>query len=164
MTAPRRHWFRFSLRTLFVAVTALAGWLGYELHWIRERHEVRRVLESRGGGLQSGDEYKAAVDEWQRFVPETEKIRSEIPWVRRILGDVPVVIINAPIDRLSEQELSRIRRAFPEAFVALMVAATYPPLPEVAEEPDWRDEVEEALRKPLDSHDQELPATPVVQP
>ena len=31
---------RFSLRTLFVLVTALACWLGCEFNWIRERHEV----------------------------------------------------------------------------------------------------------------------------
>jgi len=28
MTAPKRRWFSFSLRTLFVVVTAFAVWLG----------------------------------------------------------------------------------------------------------------------------------------
>ncbi len=40
MTAPRR-WFRFILRALFVVVTVvgmLAGWVVYQLNWIRERH------------------------------------------------------------------------------------------------------------------------------
>ena len=43
MTAPRR-WFRFSLRTLFVVVTiacVFAGWIAYQLDWIRERHDGR---------------------------------------------------------------------------------------------------------------------------
>ncbi len=38
-----RRWFRFSLRTLFVAMTllaCLACWLGYELNWIRQRQEA----------------------------------------------------------------------------------------------------------------------------
>jgi hypothetical protein len=29
MTPPRRRWFRFSLRTLFVVVTLLGIWLGF---------------------------------------------------------------------------------------------------------------------------------------
>jgi hypothetical protein len=35
--APRRRWFRFSLRTMFVVVTLVGCWLGYELHWLRQR-------------------------------------------------------------------------------------------------------------------------------
>ncbi len=38
--APKRRWFRFSLRTLFVVVTVFGIWLGYELNWIRERHAI----------------------------------------------------------------------------------------------------------------------------
>jgi hypothetical protein len=36
---PRRR-FRFSLRTMFVLVTALCVWLGYQLNWIRQRRNV----------------------------------------------------------------------------------------------------------------------------
>ena len=39
-TTPRRRWFRFSLRTLFVVVTVFAAWLGWELNWIRERRLI----------------------------------------------------------------------------------------------------------------------------
>jgi len=39
-TAPNRRRFRWSLRTIFVVVTALGCWLGYEVNWIRERHVV----------------------------------------------------------------------------------------------------------------------------
>ena len=41
---PRRRWFRFGLRTLFVAATAVACWLGYQLNWIRQRHDALRAL------------------------------------------------------------------------------------------------------------------------
>jgi hypothetical protein len=37
--APKRRWPRFSLRTLFVVVTVLGCWLGYQLNWIRQRHD-----------------------------------------------------------------------------------------------------------------------------
>jgi hypothetical protein len=39
---PRRRWFQFKLRTLFVAMTVLRialGWVAYSLSWIRERHQ-----------------------------------------------------------------------------------------------------------------------------
>ena len=41
-TKPKRRWFRFSLRTLFVLVTIVgvaAGWTARQLNWIRERHD-----------------------------------------------------------------------------------------------------------------------------
>jgi hypothetical protein len=38
--APKRRWFSYSLRTLFVVVTVFACWLGYQLNWIRERHAL----------------------------------------------------------------------------------------------------------------------------
>ena len=40
MTAHKRRWLRFSLRALFVVVIAGCCWLGYQLNWIRQRHEV----------------------------------------------------------------------------------------------------------------------------
>ena len=40
MTAPKRRWFRWSLRTMFVVVTLFAVWLGYSLNWIRERDKI----------------------------------------------------------------------------------------------------------------------------
>ena len=50
---PSRRWFRFSLRTMFVVVTLLAvaaAWIGYNLNWIRQRHEM---IDS--GGVAAGD-------------------------------------------------------------------------------------------------------------
>src|ERR1700680_2365646 len=40
---PHRRWFRFSLRTLFVALTLACvafAWTAYALNWIRARHEI----------------------------------------------------------------------------------------------------------------------------
>ena len=50
----------FSLLTLFVALTAFACWLGYEMSWIRQRQEFMRVQaaqwptslgDATGGGI-----------------------------------------------------------------------------------------------------------------
>jgi hypothetical protein len=41
-TKSKRRWFRFSLRTLFVVTTIIgvcAGWVLYQLNWIRQRHD-----------------------------------------------------------------------------------------------------------------------------
>ncbi len=46
MNAPKRRWFAYSLRTLFVVVTVFGVWLGYELNWIRQRHEFLVAQES----------------------------------------------------------------------------------------------------------------------
>ena len=43
--APKRRWFRFSLRTLFVVVTVCCVWLGWQLHIVRERQAMLREFE-----------------------------------------------------------------------------------------------------------------------
>jgi hypothetical protein len=55
---PRRRWFRFSLRTLFVLVTIFGVWLGVQVNWIRERRawlvghqsDIARPPALSGGG------------------------------------------------------------------------------------------------------------------
>jgi hypothetical protein len=42
---PNRPWFQFSLRTMFVLVTLaciVLAWVGYSLHWIRQRDDILR--------------------------------------------------------------------------------------------------------------------------
>jgi hypothetical protein len=46
MTAPNRRWPRFGLRTLFIAVAVFGCWLGYYIHWIRERQVGREWLDA----------------------------------------------------------------------------------------------------------------------
>ena len=48
MTAPpKRRWFRFSLRTMFVVVTIFGVWLGWQLKIVRERKAIlREILQS----------------------------------------------------------------------------------------------------------------------
>src|SRR5689334_18291305 len=39
---PRRRWYQFSLRTMFVVVAAAAvplAWVGYSMNWIRQRQQ-----------------------------------------------------------------------------------------------------------------------------
>ena len=41
-TPPRRRWFQFGLRTMFVAVTIVAIFVGYHVNWIQARREAIR--------------------------------------------------------------------------------------------------------------------------
>ena len=45
-TKPKRRWFRFSLRTLFVLVTIIGKRLGYSFNWIRQKSWYRQIHSS----------------------------------------------------------------------------------------------------------------------
>ncbi len=38
--APKRRWFRYSLRMLFVAMTVFSAWLALGVHNVREREKI----------------------------------------------------------------------------------------------------------------------------
>jgi hypothetical protein len=94
--APQqRRWLRFSLRTLFVLVTLVAIWAAYSAHWIRQRREFVRKLES---------------DSWPFTVAE---FNSAIfaPGLLGLFGEDGVETITLAI----EPDMAEARRLFPEA-------------------------------------------------
>ena len=79
---PRRRWFRFSLRTLFILVTVLSvplGWVGWELNQVRkERHAIAWV-EEMGGEVSLHSRYRASERSWWEKTTEKwfgKRIRS----------------------------------------------------------------------------------------
>ncbi len=87
MTPPRRRWFAFSLRTLFVLFSLAAiplGWLGYRLNWMQERHKVLQIPPPSWSEIFMGDECfaqfievsigdgAAEIDRMRRLFPEAE--------------------------------------------------------------------------------------------
>ena len=48
---PKRRWFRFSLRTLFVLVTAFCVWLGWEVNAARRQKEAVEAIVKAGGTI-----------------------------------------------------------------------------------------------------------------
>ena len=47
---PKRRWFRFSLRTLFVLLTIFAfpmAWLGWQASIVQQRQAMRKWIESK---------------------------------------------------------------------------------------------------------------------
>jgi hypothetical protein len=109
MTAPRRRWFRFSLRTLFVVVTVLVAfgyWLGSNINVVYQRQAIRE----RGDilfGTGSAEENERIL----RVAKSTAKPR--LSWIRRLMGDEPaeaIVVTNEP-------DFSPTVSLFPEAIV-----------------------------------------------
>ncbi len=78
--APKSRWFRFSLRTLFVAVTVVGCGLGYGLNWMRQRHDF----------LRQRDVSYSNTDIWIG----TELASITAPWPLRLLGENGYPTIN----------------------------------------------------------------------
>ena len=99
MTAPRRRWFRFGLRTLFVVVTVSAcglGWFGQQALIVRERQQALAHAKYCGGTISDGlplawkvlgaksvldldtgwVESKAEIDRLHLLFPETENVQN----------------------------------------------------------------------------------------
>src|SRR4051794_16177495 len=89
---------RFSLRTLFVGVTLICCWLGYQLNWIRQRH--------------------AALEDPAVIEVETLPFPSA-PLSLRPFGEVGHCAL-VPRAR-TEREAAKLRRLFPEADILLNV-------------------------------------------
>ncbi len=121
-TTPKRRWPRFTLRTLFVAVTLAAcglAWLGQQAQLVRHRRLMLKHLISRSVSVQGPSLmfFKTRTDalediRWKNY-REPEAARN-LPAIRHLIGDVEVDSIwlaeirNEDIEALS---------AFPEARV-----------------------------------------------
>jgi hypothetical protein len=97
MTAPRRRWFRFSLRTLFAVVTVLGVWIAWDRHVVYKRLYAIYDLSQRGAILSS----MPMPLWWSPF--------------RRIFHDISMHEIDVPKGALTPSELSEIRAMFSEA-------------------------------------------------
>jgi len=99
--APRRRWFRFSLRTFFVVLTIFGIWLGVQVKWIRDRHEF---LARQNGRTPP-----------RRLLFVCDNGDAAAPWSIRFLGERGIYGITvADVDHATE---TRIKGLFPEAWV-----------------------------------------------
>lgn len=111
---PRR-WLTFSLRTMFILVTLLCCWLGWESNIVRQRQSLVKELRTRPHFQVT------TAQEWGKYSApgsHTPKVAS-VSLVRRLLGDEAIQEIGY---RTYSQpppgdELARLARVFPEASV-----------------------------------------------
>ena len=116
MKLPRiPRWFRlrFSLRTLFVIVTVFGIWLGWQMSIVRERKNMRTVLEAA-----CGPDGKPYSQVWNNSLISYGIRHYQLPWLRKILGDEPVPIICLPPTMTPDQR-EHFKQSFPEAWISI---------------------------------------------
>ena len=125
--APKRRWFRFSLRSLFLVVTALCLWLGWNVNVVRLRRAVLAQVPNDIGVV----EWKIATRATDRdhldariasIKDSTHCRRHAAPsagprlsLIRRWLGDEPIGVVAL----WNESDFHRISSLFPEALTVL---------------------------------------------
>jgi hypothetical protein len=109
MTIPPRRW-SYSLRTVFVVVTAvclLVGWLTMQMKWARERREALEWLE-------------AQKNSWYAPPLPRAKFQADAPLGVRLFGGEGIVSIGMDVDQFSRPvpySPERLRHLFPEGRV-----------------------------------------------
>jgi hypothetical protein len=84
---PPRVAFSYSLRTLLIAITALALWLGYEFNWIHQRHAfLAQQFEYHlaAAPAPSEEERREWMSVWWRA---NAGISKHAPWSLRLFGE-----------------------------------------------------------------------------
>jgi hypothetical protein len=111
VAAPKRRWFRFSLRTMFVVVTITCGWLSYEANWIRQRRMVIADPQVQSATYHDSETVRIVGSGRQVL---RRHVYTIAPWPLRWLGEVGYFGI-ALEKGASEDEVARVRGLFPEA-------------------------------------------------
>lgn len=106
--APKRRWLSFSLRTLFVVVTVVACWLGWNLYTVRERSRIAIAASEGGGGVVFQHESRSR-----------RVVKKDIPWSWKLLGAEPALWVWIPSGM--DEDLAYVRGIYPEAEVFLGV-------------------------------------------
>ena len=106
---PRRRYFRFELRTMFVVLTVFSLWLGYHANWIRQRHSLIDAPEQTG----VEPEYEVALQSMSLRAPLQVETK-DAPWPLLWLGERGVYTLYIR-DDIPKAKVTRIRALFPEA-------------------------------------------------
>lgn len=113
MITPKRRWFRFGLRTLFVLVTLVCGLTAWTIHnfrQVQERNTLLRAFTARGAALgpmfQPGEPI---------IYKDTGK---QIPVAWRLFGaETPGADIWLPPGKFTDEERHHLQVLFPDAYV-----------------------------------------------
>jgi hypothetical protein len=130
-TKPKRSWFQFSLRMMFVALIVFGIWFGWQVSIVRERKALLLQLQKAhaevlGDGA-AGDDWDAEQSpQLREFIAANRRdLRgflagqhpAYISFVRRLLGDQNIFYVTLP--NSFEHDRKTFVIAFPEAFVTL---------------------------------------------
>jgi hypothetical protein len=115
-TPPRRRWFQFGLRTMFVVVTAICLWLGWSVHWAHERSRMVALIHTRP---QSDRGNIGFYVELKPLPLSLRLLRVERQWFMPLQSGC-----------FTREEVQRIIGLFPEAYVCV-----YGPDPQFLDDP-----------------------------
>jgi hypothetical protein len=127
-TAPKRRWLRFSLRTMFVAFTGVAVWLGWNLHIVRLRRAAIEAWSERWSPSNVTVWTVTAALEKGPLYGEKNPIIPQVPWIRHLLGDEAVSTVILTWDVTEDARIS-VRELSPEATVEELAKPFDAPLP-----------------------------------
>ena len=106
-TKPKRRWYQYSLRTLFIIVTFFGigfGLIGGQALIVRERKAMLDEIQLGGGRWMDRPAAVSVLpDDWA------------LPWYRRLLGDNVIRAIFLP--KSLRQRHASVQEIFPEAMV-----------------------------------------------
>ena len=119
---PKRPWFRFSLRTLFVTMTVFgiaAGWVAWNLHQVRQRQWLVEFISSNVGMYTIGERPNRGA--LPALYVEPHGATGTVPLSWRLLGAKP---IKSPALRewvvFTPNDLQRARLLLPEVEVTIV--------------------------------------------
>ena len=102
---PRRRWFQYSLRTLFVLLTVLCVWLAVTVNRARKQREAVAAIEELGGVVY----YDFQVDNSRGL------LRAKLPgpkWLRELVGDeyfVSVHFVDLGNTQVTDAQLEHLK-------------------------------------------------------
>ena len=109
----KRRWFQFSLRTLMIVVTLLAGACAYFARSI-EIARTRSAMLDQIRDVDQGNVIRYGHREDGLVPPDKPDDRFAVPWHRRLFGDDAIATILLPL-ATDRKHLSEIHAMFPEA-------------------------------------------------
>ena len=89
---PKKHWARFSLRTVLLLLTVFAVWLGLHARRAQNQRAAVKMIQQKGGLVQYDHQFRGDV-----FLEDAEPSAPE--WMRRLVGDD--FFMNVVVVRLS---------------------------------------------------------------
>jgi hypothetical protein len=101
---------------MFVVVTVVGVWLGWQLHFVSRRSQAINWVENDLGGLAIRSAWVLESPALARERPDVLQWQ-QLPFWRRWMGDETIVEIWIPEDAYNEANLNRLKRCFPEARV-----------------------------------------------
>src|SRR5262249_12540958 len=121
-TPHKRHWFRWSLRTMFVVVAALCaflGWLAWEWQFVRDRRAFNAQARADGNGYALTYPGSIAAN-WPQALRGPALISDgtvrSVPIWRRWLGDEAFGLVVVPA-AWSKSDAMKVKSLFPESSV-----------------------------------------------